>query len=196
MKRSHHDKEIVSGILLTSAEQRILLDRAREAIKRYLRKEKGAHPAEEELPMALMKHCGAFVTLRRAGRLRGCVGRFETNQTLVSVVEQMAVSAASRDLRFLPVAPEEVDDLSIEISVLTPLHRISSIDEIEIGRHGIYLKKGVRAGTYLPKVARDAGWTREEFLEHCSLEKAGLGWEGWKEAQIYIYEAIEFGESG
>ena len=85
-------------------------------------------------------------------------------------------------------------DIKIEISVLTPLKRINSPDEIILGKHGIYMKKGYNSGTFLPQVANSTGWTKEEFLGHCSRDKAGMGWDGWKTAELYTYEAIVFGE--
>ena len=74
------------------------------------------------------------------------------------------------------------------------MKRIESIDEIELGKHGIYIKKGYRGGTFLPQVATETGWNKEEFLGHCAQDKAGIGWEGWKTAEIYIYEALVFSE--
>jgi MEMO1 family protein len=87
-----------------------------------------------------------------------------------------------------------VKDLRIEISVLTPMRKIRSIDEFELGKHGIYMKKGNRAGTFLPQVAQETRWTKEEFLGHCAQDKAGIGWDGWKDAELYVYEALVFGE--
>jgi hypothetical protein len=109
---------------------------------------------------------------------------------LWKVVRELTESAALRDHRFSPVEASELDDLTVEISVLTPLKSIKSIDEIELGRHGIYLRKGTRSGTFLPQVATKTGWTREEFLGHCAKDKAGIGWDGWREAEIFVYEAI------
>jgi AMMECR1 domain-containing protein len=92
------------------------------------------------------------------------------------------------------VEASELEYIAIEISVLTPLTRISSIDEFRIGQHGIYMTKNGKSGTYLPQVAEQTGWTAEEFLGHCAREKAGIGWEGWKDADLFVYEAIVFGE--
>ena len=106
----------------------------------------------------------------------------------------MAVAAATQDSRFEPVNPSEIDHLNIEISVLTPLKKIKSIDEIVLGKHGIYIVKGDRSGTFLPQVATETHWTKEEFLGHCAQDKAFIGWNGWKDADIYTYEALVFGE--
>ena len=106
----------------------------------------------------------------------------------------MARAAAFEDYRFDPVTSSELDDISIEISVLTPLRRITDISEFKYGKHGIYIQKGGRGGTFLPQVAFDTDWTKEEFLGHCSRDKAGLGWDGWKDADLYIYDALIFAE--
>lgn len=104
----------------------------------------------------------------------------------------MAHAAAFEDPRFTPLREEELDDVQIEISVLTPLKRIHSIDEFQYGKQGIYMRKGWRSGTFLPQVADEVNWTKEEFLGHCAQDKAGIGWDGWKTAELYTYEAIVF----
>jgi hypothetical protein len=106
----------------------------------------------------------------------------------------MAISAATQDYRFSKVQPGELSQLKIEISVLTPLKRIKSADEFILGKHGIYLKKGGASGTFLPQVATQTGWNKDEFLGHCSQDKAGLAWNDWKTAELYTYEALVFGE--
>jgi uncharacterized protein (TIGR00296 family) len=92
------------------------------------------------------------------------------------------------------VTPAEFKEIDIEISVLTPMRKISSIDEFQLGKHGIYMKKGFSSGTFLPQVATETGWTKEEFLGHCAQDKAHIGWNGWKDAELYVYEAYVFGE--
>jgi hypothetical protein len=104
----------------------------------------------------------------------------------------MARAAAFEDPRFNSVRQSELDELDIEISVLTPMRRIKSLDEFVLGKHGIYIRKGWRSGTYLPQVADEVNWTKEEFVSHCSAEKAGIGWDGWKDAELFTYEAIVF----
>jgi uncharacterized protein (TIGR00296 family) len=106
----------------------------------------------------------------------------------------MAIASATQDYRFTPVVSDEISNLEIEISVLTPLKKIKSIDEIVLGKHGIYIKKGLRSGTFLPQVANTPGWTLDDFLGHCAQDKAGIGWYGWKDAELYTYEAIVFEE--
>ena len=143
-------------------------------------------------PSSLQAKCGAFVSLHKKGRLRGCIGHFGEDYPLYEIVTEMARAAAFQDPRFMPVTRDELDDLEIEISVLTPMRRIHSLDEFELHRHGIYIRKGYRSGTYLPQVADEVNWTKEEFVSHCSQDKAGLGWTGWKDAELYVYEAIVF----
>ncbi|KPL12765.1 MAG: hypothetical protein AMS26_16430, partial [Bacteroides sp. SM23_62] len=104
------------------------------------------------------------------------------------------ISASTKDYRFKPVTPAELDEIELEISVLTPLIRIQDPSEIMLGLHGIYIKKGAKSGTFLPQVATQTGWTLEEFLGHCARDKVHIGWYGWKDAEIYTYEALIFSE--
>ena len=140
----------------------------------------------------LDEKCGAFVTLREYDYLRGCMGHFGEDMPLREVVAEMARSAVFEDPRFQPLRRAELDDIDIEISVLTPMKRINSIDEFELHRHGIFIRKGYLSGTFLPQVADEVNWTKEEFLGHCSQDKAGLGWNGWRDAELFVYEAIVF----
>jgi len=140
----------------------------------------------------LLRKCGAFVSLHKQGRLRGCIGHFGEDVPLYEIVAEMARAAAFEDPRFTPVSRNELKDLDIEISVLTPMRRIHSLDEFQLHRHGIYIRKGYRSGTFLPQVADEVNWTKEEFVGHCSQDKAGLGWDGWRDAELYVYEAIVF----
>jgi AmmeMemoRadiSam system protein A len=108
----------------------------------------------------------------------------------------MAISAATRDTRFSPVTLREMEKIDIEISVLSPMKRIATASEFRLGKDGIYIRKGNRAGTFLPQVAEETGWTKEEFLGHCSRDKAGLEWDSWKEqdVELYTYQALIFSE--
>lgn len=179
---------------LNPGDKKMLLKIAREAIEAKLRNNTEPKISENELSDNLTSNCGAFVTINKKGQLRGCIGRFMPNQPLYQVVQEMAVAAAFNDTRFTPVDKEEIKNIDIEISVLTPLKLINSIDEFQLGKHGIYIIKGNRSGTYLPQVAETTGWNKEDFLGHCSREKAGIGWEGWKDANLYTYEALVFDE--
>ena len=140
----------------------------------------------------LNQKCGAFVSLHKQGRLRGCIGHFGEDVPLYEIVAEMARAAAFEDPRFPPVHREELGDIDIEISVLTPMRRIQSLDDFQLHKHGIYIRKGYRSGTFLPQVADEVNWTKEEFVGHCSQDKAGLGWNGWRDAELYVYEAIVF----
>ena len=179
---------------LSEKEKSVLLDIARKAINSYVMSSKIPEIDKSKLTPTLNLNVGAFVTLHNNGKLRGCIGQFMPTRPLFKVVQEMAIAAATNDNRFLPVNVDEIGDVDIEISVLTPLQKISSIDEIEIGRDGIYIKKAYNSGTLLPQVAVENGWTKEQFLEYCSKYKAGIGAEGWKEADLFIYQAILFEE--
>ena len=141
---------------------------------------------------ALNAKCGAFVSLHQHGHLRGCIGHFGEDTPLNEIVAEMARAAAFEDPRFPKLRSDELDDTDIEISVLTPMRRIQSIDEFQLHRHGIYIRKGWRSGTFLPQVADEVDWTKEEFISHCARDKAGIGWDGWRDAELYVYEAIVF----
>ncbi len=163
-------------------------------VEHYVKNNTKPEIDEKKLSSILKTNCGAFVTLKKNGNLRGCIGRFDASEPLYKVVQDMAIASSTQDSRFLPVESNEIPELEIEISVLTPMRQINSINEIELGKHGIYIKKGYRSGTFLPQVAEETGWTKEEFLGHCAQDKAGIGWDGWKDAELFVYEALVFGE--
>ena len=177
---------------LSEDEKRMLKDIALTSIKDSL----DGKPISHHSPLTshLSEKCGAFVSLHKHGRLRGCIGHFGEDMPLHEIVAEMARAAAFEDPRFMPVTADELADIDIEISVLTPMRRIQSLDEFELHRHGIYIRKGYRSGTYLPQVADEVNWTKEEFVSHCAQDKAGIGWDGWKDAEteLYVYEAIVF----
>ncbi len=185
-------KESMSEVGLSEEARKELLRIARKSIETYLAQ--GSIPEFDVAHEELNRYAGAFVTLHKFGRLRGCIGHFQADRPLYKVVAEMAIAAATKDLRFYPLTEQELPSIKLEISVLSPLKKIEDIDEIEIGKHGIYIVKGYRSGCYLPQVARETGWSKIEFLEHCSRDKAGLGPDGWKEADIYIFTAEVFGE--
>ena len=185
---------VSSDFSFTKEEKLILLGIARSTITMYLNEHKTPEVDDRNFSPNLKMHSGCFVTLKEHGELRGCVGRFTADIPLWKVVRQMAIASATEDSRFLPVTVKEIDKLEIEISVLSPMKKIYSADEIVLGKHGIYIKKGYYSGTFLPQVATETGWSKEEFLGHCARDKAGLGWDGWKDADLYTYEACVFGE--
>ncbi len=182
------------GFSLDEKDKKELLRLARLTVNEYVRKRRTPEPDTLNYSDALMTPCGAFVTLMKDDNLRGCIGRFDADAPLYAVVIDMAIAAATQDYRFPAVSPDEIDDLEIEISVLTPLKKINSIDEFELGVEGIYIKKGGASGTFLPQVADQTGWTKEEFLGHCAQDKARIGWNGWKDADLFTYKAIVFSE--
>lgn len=176
---------------LSDQEKKILKGIALQSIKDSLDGKRLDPTLATEFP-TLNRNCGAFVSLHKHGQLRGCIGHFGEDFPLPEIVAEMARAAAFEDPRFTPLRREELDDIDIEISVLTPMRRIQSLDEFQLHRHGIYIRKGYRSGTFLPQVADEVNWTKEEFVGHCSRDKAGLGWNGWRDAELYVYEAIVF----
>jgi AmmeMemoRadiSam system protein A len=178
--------------LLTKKEQKDLLKIARNTIVSYVTN--GTVPAIETTAKGLNLELGCFVTIKQGGQLRGCIGNFISDKPLYRLVQEMAVSAATRDPRFYPMKQQDLADFDLEISVLSPLERISSVDEIQVGTHGLYLVKKSCRGVLLPQVATEYGWDRETFLRHTCL-KAGLPENGWqKDCEIYIFSALVFGE--
>ena len=177
---------------LSKEDRKALLLLARESIVKSVSPGKDHAFTAPEPGELLEMNCGAFVSLYVEGKLRGCIGTFSEENTLFQNVKNMAVSAAISDSRFRPVEADELELLKIEISVLSPRERIYEIDGIVLGKHGIYMKKGTNRGTLLPQVAINQNWSVIEFLGNCAKYKAGIGWDGWKTADLYIYEACVF----
>jgi AmmeMemoRadiSam system protein A len=165
-----------------------LLTIAREAIVNHVLGQ-SYHPAPRE-EKALVQKAGCFVTIKQDGRLRGCIGSFQTERPLFQEVAAMAVASASKDPRFHPLEEAELDNFQLEISVLSPLEKIEEIEQIEVGRHGIYIEKNFSRGVLLPQVATDHGWDRATFLQQTCL-KAGLATDAWQaaDADLYIFSA-------
>ncbi len=166
-----------------------LLEKARHAIIHYFKT--GEMVQQEPRINELIHSAGMFVSIYVKGELRGCIGNVTNSSSLNDAVQQLAVSA-SCDPRFKNLRRNELILMELEISILSPLQKIKSIDEIILGKHGIYIKKGADSGIFLPKVAQKNGWSLNEFLGHCAQDKAGIGWEGWETADIFIYEAFVF----
>jgi len=180
---------------LNAKEQAVLLDIARKAIETHVRSgQKYVEPREEK---TLNVRSGCFVTIKQGGQLRGCIGNFQSELPLFREVIEMAVASATKDPRFYPMKEEDLVNFDLEISVLSPLKKIESIDEIEVGRHGIYLEKGYHRGVLLPQVAIEYGWDRETFLKQTCL-KAGLPTDAWQaeDTEIYIFSAQILGGKG
>jgi hypothetical protein len=178
---------------LNREEQRILLEIARSAIARKLRGERKCPPPREE--RRLNRKNGCFVTLKKGGELRGCIGNFQARLPLFKEVAEMAVAAAFNDPRFYPLQEQELDEIRIEISVLSPLRKIEDVDEIQVGVHGLYLEKDFFRGVLLPQVAVEHHWDRKTFLSQTCI-KAGLPAEAWKsgDTDIYVFSAQIFSE--
>lgn len=177
---------------LTSTEKEELKALAKLALQKAVIENQKISVDPSIFPEVFQKKLGAFVTLHKDGKLRGCIGRFEPDMPLYQVIIDMAISASRYDTRFSPVTPEELPHITIEISVLTPRRKIDSIDEIIVGKHGIYIEYNGQSGTYLPQVATEMGWSAEEFFRSCCIEKAGIAPEHCKDATLYVYEAIVF----
>jgi uncharacterized protein len=187
------DKKAEDKMELTDQEKKTLLEIAKRAII--------AKAGNRELPKLTMdlpilkEKRGAFVTLKKRGHLRGCIGYIKAVKSLGDTVQEMAVAAAFHDPRFPSVKGEEIRDLSFEISVLSPLQRVKNIDDIEVGKHGLYIVRGYNSGLLLPQVATEYGWDRETFLKE-TCYKAGLPPKAWKdkETEIYIFSADYFND--
>jgi len=185
----HAAGETEGGLL--EEEKRLLHHIARRAIEDVARGK--PVPGFKVESGALMEKRGAFVTLKKRGQLRGCIGYVEGIKPLHKAVVEMAIAAAFHDPRFTPVTEAELPDLEIEISVLTPLKQIRDVEEIEVGKHGIIIKKGSYSGLLLPQVATEYGWDRKTFLER-TCRKAGLSKDAWKDenTRIYVFSAEVF----
>ncbi|MFH1006439.1 MAG: AmmeMemoRadiSam system protein A [Candidatus Latescibacterota bacterium] len=174
--------------------QQALLSIARATITAFI--ESDRLPVFEPNPEVLKEQRGVFVTLRKRGQLRGCIGHHESRLPLYILVPELAVSAGFRDPRFRPLEKAELDKVRIDISVyLTEVYRIADLSEFELGVHGIIMTKGGRSATYLPEVPIEAGWTTvaEEMASLCA--KAGLPVGAWRKgADFYVYKTQVFGE--
>lgn len=180
------------SFIIQDKDKELLLNIARERLSKYLHRQNFI-PSEKVIPEILKTKTGAFVSIYKGRELRGCIGRFSEDQELYRLVEELVVSSAN-DFRFELINAKDLPEIRIEISILSPMKRIYSINEFTLGKHGLYIKKGVHSGTFLPQVAEKTGWTKEEFFMHCSRDKAHLDPDGWKTAELYTYEAIIFNE--
>lgn len=183
-------KQDEKNICFSDTEEKVLFSIARNAIESKLFGSKKFTETDLSLTENLKRPLGVFVTLKIDGILKGCIGRFTSPEPLFKVVQESAISSGFDDPRFACLTKEEYLNTDMEITVLGPLLKINNINEIILGKHGIYIKKGNNAGTMLPQVAIENKWTVEEFLGYTSREKTGIGWDGWKDAEIFIYEGI------
>ncbi len=180
--------------ILNEQHKKRLLEIARKTIDEYVSSEKKLDFKETDA--ILLKNMGAFVTIHKQGRLRGCIGNIIGRQPLYLTVRDMAIEAAAHDWRFPAVSPDELKDIDIEISVLTQPKKVESVDEIKMGVHGVIAKRDSASGVFLPQVAIETGWTREEFLSNLCEHKAGLSPDAWKDkdTELHSFTAQVFGE--
>jgi len=179
---------------LNEAQKRTLLRIARDTVKAVVcGTMRPVLPSDDP---ALMTPCGCFVTLKVRGKLRGCIGQFTSERPLVELVAEMAEASATKDPRFFghELSARELNELEIEISVLSPLRRTDDPLSLRLGVEGIYIKRGYAAGCFLPQVATETGWTKEQFLSYCCSHKAGLSADAWKdpETEVYLFTADVF----
>jgi len=182
--------------MLNNQQRNKLLEIARASINTYLQVGKKMELSETD--QALKQEMGAFVTLSKHGELRGCIGNLSASQPLYLAVRDMAVEAAVDDPRFPALTLSELKDVEIEISALSPLKRVDSTDKIELGKHGVLVRKGHQSGVFLPQVATETGWSKEEFLNNLCAHKAGISANAWKDkdTELYIFTADIFSEKG
>jgi hypothetical protein len=188
------EAEKKGDLMLSREQKKRLLGIARETIEEYLKA--GVIPEAEIEDPVFREKFGAFVTLHKNGMLRGCIGNLVGQKPLYKTIQEMAVQSSTADPRFKPVSAGELKDIDIEISVLTPLERTKDPDKIEMGKHGVVIKNGFRSGVYLPQVATETGWTREEFMNSLCSHKAGLPEDAWRQedTEIYTFTATVFSE--
>lgn len=182
-------------IFVTDEQKKSLLKVTRKVVEMAVRRQP-ISTFDSEDPL-FNEPRGCFVTLHNHGQLRGCIGQFQPSTSLLKTLREMAV-AATQDSRFSmnPLTPAELREIDIEISVLSPLEQTDDPLSLELGRHGIYIKQGYRSGCFLPQVATETGWNREEFLSNCCGGKAGLSPDAWKQSdtEVYLFTAEIFGE--
>jgi len=166
---------------------------ARQALEQSIGK-RNVPPVELGRYPELKGAHGVFVTLRRHGALRGCIGRIETNEPLFKTVPVVALEAALHDTRFEPVRAAELGEIDVEVSVLTPPVQVDSPKEIVAGRDGVVLEHQGRHGVFLPQVWEETGWTRVEFLRELASQKAGLSPDAWQYATLYVFQDHVFQE--
>ncbi len=174
--------------------KRFLIHIALDAIKSRFQEQRLTLNASD-IPNELNFNSGCFVTIHKNGELRGCIGNFRQDKNIVKNVAEMAIQAAFNDLRFPPLSEEELEKITVEISILSPMIPVSSFDDIVIGRDGLYIMKSTNSGVLLPQVATEHGWNVTEFLEYTCL-KAGIPRNAYKDpnTKIYRFEALVFSE--
>jgi AmmeMemoRadiSam system protein A len=180
---------------MNDEQKKALLKVARDIVEAVIRRREITKPESDD--PELNAPCGCFVTLKNHGRLRGCIGQFTSDSLLIELVAEMAKASATGDPRFFadPITTGELEKLNVEISVLSPLKRTDDPLSLKLGVDGIYIKRGRASGCFLPQVADETGWSKEEFLSYCCAHKAGLAADAWKdpETEVYLFTAEVFG---
>ena len=180
------DKAKKDGVApLTIDQKKRLLEIAKQTINEYVKNEKTLEFSEKD--SRLLEEEGAFVTIHKSGKLRGCIGNILGRGPLYETVRDMAVASSTQDPRFPRVQEKELKDLEIEISVLSKPWRVNSVDEIEVGTHGVIVSKGLfNKGLFLPQVATEQRWNRDQFLSNLCAHKAGLPPDAWKDPSVTL----------
>ena len=180
---------------LSQEEKKQLLQIARTTIEAFVKTGKAPDVSTKDVRLNEIE--GAFVTIRKHGALRGCIGSIIGQHPLIETVRDMSVAAASQDPRFSPVTPAELKDIDVEISVLSAPRRVKDASEIVLGKHGVIVSDGIHQGVFLPQVADETGWSKEEFLSQLCSQKAGLPADAWKspEVSLYVFTADVFAEN-
>ena len=180
---------------MNESQKHALLKVARDTVEAVIRQKKIAKPESDDPDLNAL--CGCFVTLKNRNRLRGCIGQFTSDSPLIELVAEMAKASATGDPRFLadPITVRELDKLDVEISVLSPLKRTDDPLSLRLGVDGIYIRRGRASGCFLPQVATETGWSKEEFLSYCCAHKAGFAADAWKDpkTEVYLFTADVFG---
>ncbi len=180
---------------MNDVQKQTLLKVARDTVEAVIKGTTTEAPQSDD--PELNAPCGCFVTLKNHGRLRGCIGQFTSDSPLIELVGQMAKSSATGDPRFFAdsITAGEIEQLDVEISVLSPLEKTDEPLSLRLGVDGIYIKRGHTSGCFLPQVATETGWSKEEFLSYCCAHKAGLAPDAWQEpeTEVYLFTADIFG---
>ena len=180
---------------MNAEQRRVLLKIASDTVRAVITKK--PLPKFETDDPELNSHCGCFVTLKNGHQLRGCMGQFVSDRPVVELVAEMAQASATGDPRFFdaPITAKELDELDVEISVLSPLKRTNDPLSLRLGVDGIYIKSGWASGCFLPQVATETGWSKEDFLSYCCAHKAGLAADAWEDpkTEVYLFTAEVFG---
>jgi AmmeMemoRadiSam system protein A len=180
---------------MNDTQKQTLLKVARDTVEAVIKG--GLIPKPKSGDPGLNAKCGCFVTLKNSEQLRGCIGQFTSDRPLIELVVEMAKASATGDPRFFadPITADELGQLDVEISVLSPLRKTDDPLSLRLGTDGIYIKRGCTSGCFLPQVATETGWSKKEFLSYCCAHKAGLPADAWKdpETEVYLFTAEVFG---